>query len=104
MWLTQRVRRALLKRRDELLARDVARAGGEADEWSVHALTALTERDLRELAGIIAGIRRIDEGTYGRCQRCAGRIERARLAESPAASACRDCASATARRPLQAVG
>jgi RNA polymerase-binding transcription factor DksA len=103
MWRTQRVRRALLKRRDELLARDVARAG-ETDEWSVHALTALTERDLRELAGIIAGIRRIDEGTYGKCQHCDRHIERARLAESPAAIACGGCASAIARPPLRAVG
>lgn len=35
---------------------------------------------------------RIADGTYGRCERCAGGIERARLALVPYASACAACA------------
>ena len=104
MWRTQRVRRALLKRRDELLSRDVARSRSEADEWSSHVLTTLTERDLHELAGIIAGIHRIDEGTYGVCQHCNGGIERARLDETPAAMACGNCASFLSGQPMRAAG
>lgn len=37
-------------------------------------------------------LQRIAEGTYGRCERCAGGIERARLALVPYASACAACA------------
>lgn len=42
--------------------------------------------------GIEDALQRIADGTYGRCERCAGGIERARLALVPYASACAACA------------
>jgi RNA polymerase-binding transcription factor DksA len=103
-WRTQRIQRTLLKRRDQLLSSGVARAGANADEWDARVLTQLSERELRELASIIAALRRIDEGTYGQCQHCDSKIESGRLADDPAAISCRACASYRAlEEPLQAM-
>jgi RNA polymerase-binding transcription factor DksA len=103
-WRTQRIQRTLLKRRDQLLSSGVARAGASAEEWDARVLTKLSERELRELASIIAAIRRLDEGTYGQCQHCESKIESGRLADDPAAISCRACASyLTVEAPLQAM-
>jgi len=108
MQRNQRVRNRLLKRRQQLLARyhdGVARADEEleshesedveraAEQWDARVLSSLGETDLRELASIVAALRRIDDGTYGVCQHCDRRIEPARLAALPEATACIDCAS-----------
>jgi RNA polymerase-binding transcription factor DksA len=104
----QRIRERLLKRRQQLLSRfhggveladeelesreteDVERA---AEAWDARVLSSLGDNDVRELAAVVAAIRRIDAGTYGLCQHCDRRIEPARLAALPAASTCIDCAS-----------
>jgi RNA polymerase-binding protein DksA len=108
MQRTQRIRDRLLKRRQQLLSRyqdGVERADEELDTreseeveratelWDVRVQSSLGDNDIRELAGIIAAIRRIDEGTYGLCQHCDRRIEPARLAALPAAASCIDCAT-----------
>jgi len=103
-WRNQRIQRTLLKRRDQLLSSGVTRAGADAEEWDARVLTKLSERELRELAGIIAAIRRIDEGTYGLCQHCDSKIESGRLSDDPAAISCRACASdLTVEAPLPAM-
>lgn len=104
----QRVRNRLLLRRQQLLSRyrdGVERAGEEleaheseeveraTEQWDVRVLSSLGDADLRELSGIVAAIRRIDEGTYGVCTHCDRRIEPARLAALPEATSCIDCAS-----------
>lgn len=108
MQRTQRIRERLLKRRQQLLGRyldGIARTDEElesrdsedveraTEEWDVRVQSSLGENDVRELAGIIAALRRIDAGTYGVCQHCDRRIEPARLAALPAATSCIDCAS-----------
>jgi DnaK suppressor protein len=108
MQRNQRVRNRLMQRRQQLLSRyhdGVARAGEEletpeseeveraTEQWDARVLSKLGDKDLRELAGIIAAIKRIDEGTYGVCQHCDRRIEPARLAALPAATSCIDCAT-----------
>lgn len=108
MQRNRRIRERLLQRRQQLLSRyrdGVARADEEleardseemeraADEWDARLVSSLGDKDVRELAGIVAAIRRIDEGTYGLCQHCDRRIEPARLAALPAATTCIDCAS-----------
>lgn len=50
---------------------------------------------LREaLDGVSAALVRIDEGTYGTCERCGKPISPARLEAKPASTHCIDCASA----------
>jgi len=78
---------------EELEARDSEEVERATEEWDARVLSSLGEADLRELTGIVAAIRRIDEGTYGVCQHCARRIEPARLAALPAATSCIDCAT-----------
>ena len=41
-----------------------------------------------ELADVELALRRLDDGTYGRCEVCDGAIDDARLAEAPAARFC----------------
>ena len=50
---------------------------------------ARLQRRIRELA---AALDRLDRGEYGRCRRCGGQIDAARLEVLPAALDCRDCA------------
>lgn len=45
------------------------------------------------LAEVEAAIRRLEDGTYGRCQRCGQPIAPARLEAKPAARRCISCAS-----------
>jgi DnaK suppressor protein len=105
---TQRIRDRLLKRRQQLLSRyqdGVERADEEhetrdpeeveraSEDWDVRVQSSLGDADVRELAGIIAAIHRIDSGTYGICEHCDRRIEPARLAALPAATSCIDCAT-----------
>jgi DnaK suppressor protein len=42
---------------------------------------------------IEAAIERIDDGSYGRCEMCGGKIPKARLVAIPYASRCVQCAS-----------
>ncbi len=108
MQRTQRIRDRLLKQRRQLLSRyhaGVERTGEELDSreseevehatelWDARVQSSLGDNDVRELAGIVAAIRRIDDGTYGVCQHCDRRIEPARLAALPAATSCIDCAT-----------
>jgi uncharacterized protein (DUF302 family)/RNA polymerase-binding transcription factor DksA len=52
---------------------------------------AEVERDIAEVAAIDAALRRLDDGTYGRCVDCGNAIEAARLARSPEAARCVGC-------------
>jgi DnaK suppressor protein len=67
---------------------------GEGDPaihtWEVNF--ALYQRMREKVASLRAALRRIDEGTYGICQQCGARIDRARLEIVPDASLCINCA------------
>ena len=67
-----------------------------AEQASVRAndevIEALSVRTRAELATVRAAIARIERGTYGRCLRCAGVIESARLAALPETELCTGCA------------
>lgn len=119
MHRNRRIRDRLLQRRQQLLSRyhdGVERAGEEhelreseeveraTELWDVRVVSSLGDKDLRELTGIVAAIRRIDAGTYGFCQHCDRRIEPARLAALPTATSCIECATdAELARPQAAV-
>jgi RNA polymerase-binding protein DksA len=46
------------------------------------------ENELRVLTAIDAALARIDDGTYGRCERCGRQIEEERLQAIPYATLC----------------
>ena len=51
---------------------------------------SLEENEARVLAAIDAALKRIDDGTYGRCERCGNAIEPERLEALPWATLCID--------------
>jgi len=51
---------------------------------------SLEENEVRMLAAIDAALKRIDDGTYGRCERCGNQIEPERLDALPWATLCID--------------
>ena len=59
---------------------------------------ALVRQAQQRLDEVDAATRRLDDGSYGRCETCGGSIAPARLEALPAARTCIDCATATGRR------
>ncbi len=55
---------------------------------------ALDQELTQELQDIDRALRRLDDGSYGTCERCGESIQDARLDALPAASLCIDCATA----------
>ncbi len=62
---------------------------GEAEALAVQLQDALAE--------VRAALKKLDEGTYGICERCGKPIAPARLEAKPASRLCIDCASAVRR-------
>lgn len=67
---------------------------GEGDPaihtWELNL--ALYQRMQEKVESLRAALRRIEAGSYGICQRCGARIDRARLEIIPDATLCIDCA------------
>jgi RNA polymerase-binding transcription factor DksA len=61
----------------------------QAGALLAHARAHLTE--------VTEAVRRLDAGTYGRCERCGGDIAAERLEARPTARTCFDCAGITRR-------
>ena len=55
------------------------------------------ERMAERVNQLSAALRRLHEGSYGRCERCGTPIEPARLAALPEATMCRSCQEAIER-------
>ena len=55
-------------------------------------LAALLDQGRDQLAGIEAALRRVDDGSYGRCESCGQPIAPERLAARPTATRCVACA------------
>ena len=53
---------------------------------------ALRDRSRAEVRRIESALRKVDDGTYGRCERCGNPIALARLEAIPWAPLCIDCA------------
>ena len=96
--LLERRSQALQRLRHELESLDQAPTGGSGD----FADMASSSVDRETFCGISAvesdavsridhALRRIDEGTYGLCEECGGRIPQARLRILPFASLCVAC-------------
>jgi DnaK suppressor protein len=97
-------REALAKRLTELEARaerlmaDLTEAmSADFEEQAVEAeedeaLLAQEALIVQKIAAVRAAIRRVDEGRYGICLTCGGKIAQARLDAIPEATVCISCA------------
>ena len=56
-------------------------------------VAALLDQAREQLTQIDAAMRKLAEGSYGRCERCGQDIGAARLAARPVAATCMSCAS-----------
>lgn len=99
----EKVRGALERKRDLLLRgldRESEGPGGVSDLADVatarlEQLADEQERQRRQerISQIDAALGRLDDGTWGDCQQCGGRIAAGRLAALPTATTCVSCAS-----------
>ena len=68
------------------------RAGGEATVKDADRLaadhTATLDRIAGDLGAVEAAMRRLDEGTYGRCEVCGAEIAEERITSDPLATRC----------------
>lgn len=82
------------------LRREQNPLGGDWDENAIvvendQVLEALDADNRAHVAQLRAALARLDDGTYGRCVRCDGRIAAARLEAMPEVTICIDCARET---------
>lgn len=61
------------------------------EETAANSLKALDKQERRELSEILRALRKIDEGTYGVCERCEEEIGLPRLAALPMVRFCIRC-------------
>lgn len=61
------------------------------EETAANSLKALDQQERRELTDILRALRKIDEGTYGICERCEEEIGLPRLAALPMVRYCISC-------------
>jgi len=66
---------------------------GSATAFDRQHVAALLDQANDRLAAIAAAERRLDDGSYGRCERCGREIGAERLAARPAAATCVACAA-----------
>jgi DnaK suppressor protein len=64
-----------------------------ASEETLVLLSRLSDREREEVKEIDAAMRRIEAGSFGRCERCSGSIGRQRLRAVPEARFCLECES-----------
>lgn len=95
------------ERRLQALERDLAAVkqaseGSNADDehdpegatiaFEREQLAALVHRARQRIHDLDDALRRLDDGTYGRCRSCGTTISAGRLEALPATRTCRDCA------------
>ncbi len=68
---------------------------GETESVELEGARDQHARALERLADIDAALARLDDGTYGWCQRCGGSIGRDRLEAMPTATRCITCEGRT---------
>ncbi len=66
----------------------------EIDRWTAvlrQRREVLAGRDSAEVAAIDAALERLQEGTFGQCQRCGASISAGRMQAQPSAATCLAC-------------
>jgi DnaK suppressor protein len=93
---------ALQRDLDSIIASTASAAGaddehdpeGSSTAFDRQHVAALLRQAEDQLAAIARAERRLDDGSYGRCERCGRAIGAGRLAARPAAATCIACAGA----------
>lgn len=68
-----------------------------SDNFEQEFTLSLMENEEDTLSAIESALERIEDGTYGECEECGGKIPKARLNALPHASMCVKCAEAVQR-------
>lgn len=93
--LTEEVKEQRARTATDANEESIGAVGDTGDESVMRMITDLglqeAGRDLEELHGIDAALRRIDDGSYGTCEMCAGEIDSRRLEAQPTATRCIAC-------------
>ena len=81
----------------------------DTDDWDVADAMAgfdiaMVARDVTEMGEVERALKRLADGTYGRCSDCDEPIPPARLHAYPAAARCIRCQEAFERRAAQTAG
>lgn len=91
----RRLTRTAARTDEELATLEMHQAGGAPEdvptELASAVLSSLEGREKHELDEIDAAQARLEAGTYGVCERCAGPIPLARLRAMPTARHCLSC-------------
>jgi RNA polymerase-binding transcription factor DksA len=77
---------------EELDSREIEEVENATELWDSSVLSRLSDVDLVILSDVLAALRRVASGTYGRCVSCDEVIPAARLEVLPEAARCVDCA------------
>jgi DnaK suppressor protein len=67
------------------------------DSFEREIALSLTSTESRQLGEVADALKRIEDGTYGKCERCQKEIPRKRLEAFPAARYCIECQSTLER-------
>ena len=68
--------------------------GGNTGAYSWEMALARKERVMTRIEALQEALSKVDEGSYGCCERCGAQIDPERLAILPATTLCVDCARA----------
>ena len=103
-------RERLMERRDQLLEQlenleeelaylDQSRppefSEGAQEETAANSLLALNEQERNELADILSALEKMDQDSYGKCERCSKSIGELRLRALPMVRYCISCQKKT---------
>ena len=64
---------------------------GAQEETAANSLVALDNQERKELADIQSALEKLDQDTYGKCERCSRRIGEPRLEALPMVRYCISC-------------
>jgi DnaK suppressor protein len=89
--LLSSVRRGIAEPRERVTSAVGDEYDAAADSIDTEMLYGVAQIEAASLGEVEHALRKLAEGTYGRCERCGGRIPAARLRAMPFASLCVKC-------------
>ncbi len=96
--LASSVRRGLSEPRERMTSAVGDEYDAAADSTDTEMLYGIAQIEAASLDEVERALHKLSEGTYGKCERCGGRIPAARLKAMPFASLCVQCKQREERR------